>query len=82
MARSCIRFTLVIFIFGCSSLDKSINQGAYEQIISKYKDNLDKNNPELNYMVGEAYRKSNRIKDALPYYAAAIKEGVSDEEAS
>ncbi len=71
---------VVLMLAGCGSIDKSMTMGQYNTIISKYEaSNPDKNNPDLNVQIAEAFRKSNRIADATPFYAAAIDQGVDDE---
>ena len=53
----------------------------FDLIISKYGDNLDRNDPEINYQVAEAYRLSNRIQEAESYYQHAVEEGVIEQDA-
>ncbi len=77
---------LLIPLAGYSQLkkaDKKLKRGEYELAIAAYKKLLD--NPkyaaEANFKIGEAYRLSNRIKQAKPYYEAAIKQGYKKPEA-
>ena len=72
---------LALLAFSCSSIDSSLSMGEYDVIISKYAGSLEKNDPEINYQVAEAYRKSNRIKEALPFYKSAVEEGVIEQDA-
>jgi len=62
---------------------KKIQRGEYEEAIEKYSKFLDnpKHAAEANFMIAEAYRQSNRILEAKPYYEAAIKNGFRGEEA-
>ncbi|MEN8250034.1 MAG: OmpA family protein [Bacteroidota bacterium] len=63
--------------------NKKATKGEYEVAIARYekiKDNP-KYAPEANFKIAEAYRLTNRIKEAKPYYEAAIKNGYKGEEA-
>ena len=55
-------------------VDKLYVQGEYEKAIAGYKSLLPKakNAPAINYRIAEAYRVSNRIGEAEPYYKAAL----------
>jgi peptidoglycan-associated lipoprotein len=63
--------------------NKQSNRGEYELAIARYEKLID--NPkyagESNFKIAEAYRLSNRLKEAKPYYEAAIKNGYRGEEA-
>lgn len=72
---------LVLFIFSCS-IEKSMNNAEFDAVISKLGDSPEKNSPEENIMVGDAYRKSNRLVESIPFYQAAIKEGTPEEAAN
>ncbi|WP_299818615.1 OmpA family protein [uncultured Pontibacter sp.] len=54
--------------------DKKFGEEEYERAIEYYKQGLGKaNNPgEINYKIAEAYRLSNRLAQAEPYYKAAL----------
>lgn len=52
----------------------------FDAVITKLGDSPDKNTVEENIMVGDAYRKSNRPVEAIPFYQAALKEGTAEEE--
>ena len=77
------------FIFG-AEIDSLFNQGnekyslgEYELAIARY-EKLVKNPKyagEANFRIAEAYRLSNRTKEAKPYYEAAIKSKYRGEEA-
>ncbi|MGL1887550.1 MAG: OmpA family protein [Reichenbachiella sp.] len=61
--------------------NKSFEQGEYSTAIYLYKKKLKKDDPVSNYQLAEAYRKSNQIKKATPYYQAAIDNDVEQENA-
>ncbi len=63
--------------------DKKYDVGEYEVAIEIYHKALVKSNDPgyINFKIGEAYRLSNRIKKALPYYQAAVKNGYNEDEA-
>lgn len=60
---------------------KSFENGEYDVAISQLERLLSKapEDPELNYQLAEAYRKSNKIAYASPYYYASIKNGIGEE---
>lgn len=71
-------------MLACSPLkqgNKSFEAGEYSTAIHQYKKALKKEDPTSNYALAEAYRHSNQIKKAEPYYAAAIENGIEQEEA-
>lgn len=80
MKQVCSLLTLIIVLGSCSSklADKNYDRGDFDRAITLYKKGYKEDDAEQNYKIAEAYRKSNRIKDAAPYYAAAYKAG-SDE---
>ena len=63
--------------------NKKLARGEYQEAIELYMKLLDKpkHAAEANFMIAESYRKSNRLKQAKPYYEAAIKSGYRNEEA-
>jgi outer membrane protein OmpA-like peptidoglycan-associated protein len=63
--------------------DKKYDVGEYEVAIEIYHKALAKSNDPgyINFKIGEAYRLSNRIKKALPYYQAAVNNGYTEDEA-
>jgi outer membrane protein OmpA-like peptidoglycan-associated protein len=63
--------------------DKKYDVGEYEVAIEIYHKALIKSDDPgyINFKIGEAYRLSNRIKKALPYYQAAVKNGYTEDEA-
>ncbi|MEQ6168025.1 OmpA family protein [Ekhidna sp. MALMAid0563] len=75
-----IQYLLIaLFSFSCS-LEKSMNNAEFDAVIAKLGDSPEKNSVEENVMVGDAYRKSNRLIESIPFYEAAIKEGGAPEE--
>lgn len=68
-------------LVGCSAekkATKAFRLGKYQTAIDLYKSRLAKNpdDGQVNYLVAEAYRLSNRIREAEPYYAKAGGPGV------
>ncbi|ARS37116.1 OmpA family protein [Pontibacter actiniarum] len=63
--------------------DKRFGQEEYERAIEYYKQALgNADNPgEVNYKIAEAYRLSNRISEAEPYYKAALDANYRKEDA-
>ena len=59
---------------GASKADKRFAQGEYETAITLYKADVAKgrNVATANYRLAEAYRLSNRVEQAEPYYKAAM----------
>lgn len=75
--------SIVFFIFllaGCS-LEKSVDKGEYDVVISKLGNDPAKNTAEENVLVGDAFQKSNRLVESIPFYQEAIKQGSDDESA-
>ena len=72
--------TAALLLGGCatsghlSKADKAFVRGEYEPAIALYKADVvkGKNAPGANYRIGEAYRLSNRVEQAEPYYKAAL----------
>ncbi|WP_421891587.1 OmpA family protein [Marinoscillum sp.] len=54
---------------------KSFEKGYYDRAIELYKKGLDPQDAHQNFMLGESYRKSNRLQEAAPYYSAARRAG-------
>lgn len=59
---------------------KHFDKGEYEWTIQTLKPQFEKNNPNdpSAYLIGESYRLSNRIGQALPYYQKAMATGYPD----
>ncbi len=70
----------IAFVTSCNSVHKTAEMGDYHLIIDKYASTIDRNDPEINYMVAEAYRKSNRNHESEPFYKAAIEKGVVEQD--
>ncbi len=51
----------------------------FDAVISKLGNSPEKNSTEENMMVGDAFRKSNRLVEAIPFYQQAIKQGAPEE---
>jgi len=85
---SCL-LLLVLLLTGCGAGrytgkgDKRFAQEQYERAITFYKKALGKaNNPgEVNYKIAEAYRLSNRLAAATPFYKAALEANFRKEDA-
>ncbi|MDN5205211.1 OmpA family protein [Fulvivirgaceae bacterium BMA10] len=62
---------------------KKHDRGEYQVAIAMYERALEKgvNQAESNFQIAEAYRLSNRVQLALPYYKGAIDNGISNENA-
>lgn len=59
-----------------------MNNAEFDAVISKLGGSPEKNTPEENIMVADAFRKSNRLIESIPYYEAAIKVGTTEEAAN
>lgn len=80
LKRNSLLLLLVFLLGACgassylSKGDKRFGEEEYERAIEYYKQGLGKaSNPgEVNYKIAEAYRRSNRLVQAEPYYKAAL----------
>ena len=78
---------LIIAFASCSSYKKGIKSyqlGQYQVAVEDFTKSLEKsgtNKAKANFYLAESYRLSNRIDEAAPYYEAALKQGVEDEDA-
>lgn len=72
-------FLTGVFILSSCSLEKSLEKGEFDAVITKLGDNPEKNTAEENVIVGDAFRKSNRIHESIPFYEEAIKQNTSNE---
>ncbi len=76
---------LISIFYGCSSSEKAVDffdAAQYELAIKNYTKQLHKNpenKAELNFRIGESYRLSNRIQEALPFYQSASKAGYKSD---
>lgn len=61
----------------------SYSNGEYDVAVGHYQTAIDNGVEvaESNYKIAEAYRLSNRLQEALPYYEAAIEMGIPDSSA-
>lgn len=83
--RNYITYFLVFFLVSCSAIkkaDKSFERGEYNVAIETYKKALKPNDAESNFNLAEAYRLSNRISEAAPYYRVSIDAGIDNEYAN
>ncbi|WP_018476446.1 OmpA family protein [Pontibacter roseus] len=83
-------FLLLLFVLGSCGAglylgkgDKRFQEEQYERAIEFYKQALGKegNSGEVNYKIAEAYRLSNRLAQAEPFYKAALDNNFRKEEA-
>ncbi|WP_161889688.1 OmpA family protein [Pontibacter russatus] len=79
---------LLLLLGGCagqyiSKGDKRFGEEQYERAIEFYKQGLGSagNAGEVNYKIAEAYRLSNRIAEAAPFYKAALDANFRKEDA-
>lgn len=73
---------LVLFLLsGCTSPATQLIKGDYDGMIAKYGKYMETNDGVTNYQIAEAYRLSNRIKNAEPFYASALKSGIDQDDA-
>ena len=78
MRRSLLVIT-ILFSIGCS-VEKSVEKGEYDAVIAKLGNDPAKNTPDENVLVADAFRKSNRIHESIPFYQEAIKQGTPNEQ--
>lgn len=62
--------------------DKKLKYGEFEYSIDYYEKAIKHNYKadEANFKIGEAYRQSNRLKEAEPFYEAAVNQNYDEEE--
>ncbi|MEQ8906705.1 OmpA family protein [Ekhidna sp.] len=77
-----LQYLIIVVFIGSCSLEKSMNNAEFDAVISKLGGSPEKNTPEENIMVADAFRKSNRLIESIPYYEAAIKVGTTEEAAN
>tara|TARA_Y100000748_G_scaffold40788_1_gene30036 strand:+ start:556 stop:942 length:387 start_codon:yes stop_codon:yes gene_type:complete len=58
---------------------KSFNSAEYNVAAEKFKRVIKDNDPKTNFLIAEAFRKSNQIWEAEKYYLQSIKEGIDNE---
>ncbi len=73
----------IIFFSSCvlNRAEKSYEKHEYNKAIELYKRVASADEPEINYKIAEAYRKSNRLSESVTYYNTAIKAGIDKPEA-
>ena len=78
--RSLVLSLFVLVVASCS-LESNLQKGEYDAVIAKLGNNPEKNSAEENVLVADAFRRSNRVHEAIPFYEEAIKQGTDDESA-
>ena len=68
----------ILILFSCS-VERRMSNAEFDVVINKLGNSPDRNSVEENIMVGDAYRRSNRIVEAIPFYQAVLKEGTGEE---
>jgi peptidoglycan-associated lipoprotein len=87
MKKIIIPSILLLVIFSaCNPLKKAntkYENGEYDLAIKYFDKNLNKGRylAESNFKIAESYRLSNRIKKSVPYYKAALENGLNEESA-
>lgn len=84
VSKKLLYFFLIGLLVSCSAskkASKSFESGEFSDAIYLYEKALKPDDPESNFQLAEAYRKSNRLHEAEPYYLAAIDAGIEDESA-
>ncbi|MEM8893983.1 MAG: OmpA family protein [Bacteroidota bacterium] len=82
MKKGFVFLWLVALAISCSPIkkaEKSFAREEFNSVINQYKGSVKAGDAEVNYILAEAYRRSNRIEQATPYYQAAIKAGIDNE---
>lgn len=85
----------LLIIAACNSGKHNFNLGKKKYAQAEYQLAIDrfqeankkgglsaKENGQVNYMIAESYRRSNRIQEAEPFYSKAVAANVEEEEAS
>ncbi|MEM9895228.1 MAG: OmpA family protein [Bacteroidota bacterium] len=78
--RILLNFFLILVLAACS-IEKSLQKGEFDAVISKLGKNPAKNTAEENLMVADAYRKSNRLTESVPFYQQLVDDETKVEEA-
>ncbi len=80
MRNSILILTALTFLTACkvSKVEKQFNKGHYDLVIEKL-ENKSKHTPDENFLIAESYRKSNRLKYALPFFKKAVDGHVENE---
>ena len=81
--KNLLRLIILIFILqSCvtsKSALKNFNNAEYNSAAEKYNQIVKEDDPKINFLLAESYRKSNQIKKSADYYKKAIKNGYKDE---
>ena len=81
--KNLLRLIILIFIFqSCvtsKSALKNFNNAEYNSAAEKYNQIVKEDDPKINFLLAESYRKSNQIKKSADYYKKAIENGYKDE---
>lgn len=72
-------FTVFVLMLMSCSLEKSIEKGEYDAVIAKFGKAPRQNKVEQNVLVGDAYRKSNRLLESVPFYREALNQETEQE---
>ena len=65
----------------CISPATQLIKGDYDGMIARHAKSMKTNDGKTNYQVAEAYRLSNRIRNAQPFYASALRSGIDQDDA-
>ncbi len=76
-----LKLLILLLFSSCISPATQLIKGNYNGMIAKHGKSIKTNDGITNYQVAEAYRLSNRIKDAEPFYASALKSGIDQDDA-
>ena len=81
--RKLLSLIILIFIIqSCvttKSALKNFNNAEYNSAAEKYNQIVKEDDPKINFLLAESYRKSNQIKKSSDYYKKAIENGYKDE---
>ena len=81
--KNLLRLIILIFIIqSCvtsKSALKNFNNAEYNSAAEKYNQIVKEDDPKINFLLAESYRKSNQIKKSADYYKKAIENGYKDE---
>ena len=81
--KNILLFVIVsIFLKSCinkRSALKSFNNAEYNNAAEKFQKIVKEDDPKTNFLIAEAYRKSNQINEAEKYYLKSINQGFGNE---
>ena len=75
-------FVIIVFIGSCinnKSALKSFNNAEYNNAAEKFQKIVKEDDPKTNFLIAEAYRRSNQINEAEKYYLKSINQGLGNE---